>query len=82
MVPLLISFNAPLVACRALKPFLFCLVVLRWWCDCTATGAMLPLPPALNLKGIDATLTVRGRNYWGALVQVRDTRDNFGRAYR
>mgnify|MGYP003624107621 CR=1 FL=1 len=67
-IPLLSSFSAPLVACRALKPFLFCLVVLRWWCDCTAMGAMLPLPPALNLKGIDATLTADCANARVSLV--------------
>jgi len=49
-----------LEAWRDLKFFLLCLVVLRWWCDCETTGAMLPLPPALNRKGIDdATVAVR-----------------------
>jgi hypothetical protein len=48
------------------------LVVLRWWCDCATMGAMLPLPPALNLNGIDATLTVEVsetlRWLWGAAI--------------
>jgi hypothetical protein len=39
---------------------------------------MLPLPPALNLKGIDATLTARIEKCWGGRVQVRDNRDKFG----
>jgi hypothetical protein len=31
------------------------LVVLLWECDATLEG-MLPLPPALNLKGMEASL--------------------------
>ena len=58
--PLLCSLSAPLVAWRDLKPFFSFFVVLRWWCDCAAMGAMLlPLPPDLNRKGMDATLTIR-----------------------
>ena len=57
-IPLFCSFSALLVAWRDLKPFLCCFVVLRWWWFSATEGAMLPLPPALNLKGIDdATLT-------------------------
>jgi hypothetical protein len=68
-VPLLRSFSAPLVAWRDLKPFVSFFVVLRWWCDCAEMGAMLPLPPALNLNGIDATLIIdyqsRSRGFGG-----------------
>lgn len=67
------------MACRALNAFLFCLVVLRWWCDCATADAMLALPPALNRKGIDATVPVEyGVNAGGAEEQVRDSHDIFG----
>ncbi len=72
-IPLLCSFSALLVAWRDLKPFLCCLVVLRWWWLSATEGAILLLPPALNLKGIDdATLNAMRQKCCASALQVRD----------
>jgi hypothetical protein len=54
-LPLEISFNAPFVAFLDLNGFWEALVVLLCEC-CTVEEGILPLPPALNLKGIEARL--------------------------
>ncbi len=50
-----ISFNAPFVAFLDLNGFWEALVVLLCEC-CTVEEGILPLPPALNLKGMEARL--------------------------
>lgn len=52
-----ISFNAPLVAFLDLKGLCEAFVVLLCEC-CTVEEGILPLPPALNLKGMEARLKV------------------------
>lgn len=53
--PFEISFKAPLLAFLDLNGLWEAFVVLRCEC-CTVVEGMLPLPPALNRKGMEATM--------------------------